>query len=80
MKVIRIEAYEHGEPDATIKIPLALLRVAAGMFPKKCLASLERNALNLEDLLQVAASPELSGTLIEIEDHKSGERLVISVE
>jgi len=80
VKVVRIEAYTQGEPEATIKIPLTLLKVAAHMFPKKRLEALERNAISFEDLLQLAQSPEVSGTLIEIEDHKSGERLVISLE
>ncbi|WP_156948193.1 hypothetical protein [Marinobacterium jannaschii] len=80
MKFLKIDTYEKDERDASIRIPLALLKVAARLFPRKHLTSLEAHAISFEDLLQIASSPEVSGTLIEIEDHRSAERLVISVE
>lgn len=79
MKSVKIEVFDGEEREATITIPVAVLRVAAKLFPRKYLSSLENNDVSLSDILEAAASPEVAGRLIEIEDHQDNERVVISV-
>lgn len=79
MKNICIEVYEGDEKASTIRIPVAVLRVASKLFPSKYMSSLDRNEVSLSDLLEAASSPDVSGRLIEVEDHKDDERVVISV-
>ncbi|WP_439510016.1 hypothetical protein [Marinimicrobium koreense] len=79
MKSIKIEVFEGEERDATIKIPVPVLRVAAKLFPRRYLSSLENNDVSLSDIIEAADSPDVSGRLIEFEDHQDNERVVISV-
>ncbi|UZJ43212.1 hypothetical protein OOT55_11180 [Marinimicrobium sp. C6131] len=79
MKSVKIEVFEGEEREATITIPVAVLRVAAKLFPRKYLSPLENNDVSLSDILDAAASPEVDGRLIEFEDHRDNERVVISV-
>lgn len=79
MRSVKIEVFDGEEREATITIPVAVLRVAAKLFPRKYLSSLENNDVSLSDILEAAASPEVAGRLIEIEDHQDNERVVISV-
>lgn len=79
MRSVKIEVFDGEEREATTTIPVAVLRVAAKLFPRKYLSSLENNDVSLSDILEAAASPEVAGRLIEIEDHQDNERVVISV-
>lgn len=79
MKNLKIEVFEGDRKEATIKIPVAVLRVASKLIPSKHLSSLEKSDVSLSEILEAAASPEVSGRLIEIEDHQDNERVVISV-
>lgn len=79
MKKLVIEVFESGEKEATIRIPVVVLKVASKLFPNKYLSSLDKNDVSLSEILEAADSPEVSGRLIEIEDHKDNELVVISV-
>lgn len=80
MKSLKIEAFENGVKSTTIKIPLTVLKIISKLFPKKYLTALEANSMNLEDLIAAATCPEVSGTIIEVDEYKDNERVVISVE
>lgn len=77
---LKIEIFEGDRKEATMKIPVAVLKVASKLFPSKYLSSLDKNDVSLSEILEAATSPEVSGRLIEIEDHQDNERVVISVD
>lgn len=79
MKTLKIEVFEDDRQEATIKIPVAVLKVASRLFPRRYLSSLDKNDVSLSEILEAANSPEVSGRLIEIEDHQDNERVVVSV-
>lgn len=79
MKSLCIEVFEGENKEATVRIPVAVLRVASKLFPSKYMSSLDKNDVSLDDLLEAASSHEVTGRLIEIEDHMDNERVVISV-
>lgn len=79
MKTLNIELFEGDKKEATIRIPVAVLNLASKFFPQKYLSSLDKSDVSLPEIIEAASNPKVSGRLIEIEDHKDNERVVISV-
>ncbi len=80
MKNIKIEVIENGVLETTVKIPLVVLKIAKHLIPKKYIARLEEKSIDINSFIEVASNPELSGMLIQIEDHSDKQIITISVE
>ena len=82
MSSLKIRVYKGDEkqPETTVKVPVKVLRVASKLVPKKAAAALEEKGIDLNQIIELAQEPGLSGTLVEIEEHKKNEKIVISIE
>ncbi len=80
MKHFKIEIYEQETKQVTIRIPLGVLTFASKLIPQKQLAALEEKSIDLDGLIEAASHPDVSGLLMEIENHKDNEKILISVE
>jgi hypothetical protein len=82
MAILMIRIFKQGDPDpdTTVKIPGGVLKVASSLIPKKVSQSLTSKGVDLEEILRLADNPEARGTLIEVEEHKKNEKIVISLE
>jgi len=78
MAKIRIEVYEDGTPSATITIPLWVVKGASKMLPKIAKKELQEH-IDIDQIVELAKNPEASGVILEIEEHKNKERVVISI-
>jgi hypothetical protein len=78
MPKLKIEVFEGGAPAATITIPSWLVTGASKLLPKVVGKEL-REHIDIEQIVQMANDPQASGTILEIEDHKDNERIVISI-
>jgi hypothetical protein len=77
MPKIRIDVYEDGTRAATITVPTWLVTGASRLLPKVGGRSLQDH-VDINQLVELLKNPPASGVLLEVEDHKSRERLVIS--
>jgi hypothetical protein len=75
---LRIEVFEGGAPAATITIPSWLVTGASKLLPKVAGKEL-RQHIDMEEIVRMANDPQARGTIIEVEDHKDNERIVISI-
>ena len=82
MADVKIRVYKDGEaqPETTVTIPGSVLNVASKLIPKKAVAALQEEGIDLEELIKLSQNPEVQGTLVEIEEHKKNEKIVISLE
>jgi hypothetical protein len=74
---LRIEIAEQGKPAATVSIPLWMIKGAS-----KLVAASGKplgDKVDFDRLVELAADPNARGVLIDIEDHRSKDRVVISV-
>jgi EAL domain-containing protein (putative c-di-GMP-specific phosphodiesterase class I) len=80
MRQLRILVYRPGEtePKTRISVNLALARLASKILPRKIREDIEKEGVDLNEVLSVIAKENVRGKLIEIE--KANERIVISVE
>lgn len=77
MAKIRIEVFENATPTTTITIPAWVVSGASKLLPKIAGKELQEK-IDLDELLELAKNPAAEGTVLEIDDHKNKQRIVIS--
>jgi len=82
MATLKVRVFKNGEeqPVTTVTIPTGVLKVAAKLIPKQAYDTLREQGVDLDEVIRLATTPGQLGTLVEVEDHKKGERVVVSVE
>lgn len=82
MENLKIKVFKNGAtgPETTITIPLGMLKATSGLMPEHVVSSLEKKGIDINRLLDTAQKETVQGTIIEIEEHRKNERVVISVE
>ena len=77
---IRIYKGSGEQPETTVTIPGNILRIASKLIPKKLAAFLQEKGIDVDELIKLSENPEARGTLVEIEEHKKNEKVVIALE
>ncbi|MFC1515466.1 hypothetical protein ACFL7E_01760 [Thermodesulfobacteriota bacterium] len=82
MASLKIRTYKNGgtAPDTTISIPLKIVRLASRLVPSKTSAALLEKGIDVKLIAELVRNEEVRGTLVEIEEHKKNEKIIISVE
>ena len=82
MANLKIRVFKGGEkdPETTVTIPGDVLKVASKLIPKRAATVLQSKGIDLDEIIKLSTDPEIQGTLIEVEEHKENERIVISLE
>jgi len=82
MADLKIRVFKEGnpEPDKTVTIPGGVLKIASKLIPKKAMDALQQEGIDFEEIIRLSENPEAHGTLVEVEEHKKNERVVIALE
>jgi hypothetical protein len=82
MRSLKIREFKIGSdtPEETVTIPLSIFKIVAKIIPKKALAALEQNDIDIEEIRKLADNPEIQGIILEVEEHTKGVRTTISIE
>ena len=77
---IRVFKGDEANLETTVTIPGGVLEVASKLIPKQAAAALQEKGIDLDELIKLSTNPEINGTLVEVEEHKKNEKVVISLE
>jgi len=77
---IRVFKNSDTDPETTITIPIKVLKVASSLIPKRAAEALQQKGININEIVKLSKKPGLQGTLIEIEEHKKKEKVIIAIE
>ncbi len=82
MANLKIRVFKGSDPmpETTVTIPGGVLKIAAKLIPAKAMDALHREGIDLEEIVRLSENPEAHGTLVEVEDHRKNEKVVISLE
>jgi len=82
MRSLKIRIFKGNEtsPETTCTIPAAVLQVAFRLIPKQAVAALHEKGIELEEIIKLSSNPEVHGTLLEVEDHRKNEKVLITLE
>ena len=82
MPSVKITIYKDDEikPEVTISIPSNVFKIAKQLIPKTAYESLEKEGVDLSGIDELISSGESLGVILEVEDHKKNQKVVISIE
>jgi len=82
MSDLKIRVFKGGgsDPDTTVTIPGGVLKVASRLMPRKAREALQEKGIEPDEIVRLSEEAEVRGTLVEVEDHKKGEKIIISLE
>jgi hypothetical protein len=82
MADLKIRVFKDGEttPETTVTIPGSVLKIASRLIPKQATDALREKGIDLDELLRLSENPDAHGTLVEVEDHRANQRVVIALE
>jgi hypothetical protein len=82
MANLKIRIFKRGEmePDTTITIPGNILKIASKLIPHRLAEILKDKGIDIQEIIRLSDNPEAQGTLIEIEEHKKNEKVIIALE
>ena len=74
--------YKGGEsdPETTVTVPAGILRIAPRLIPKQAMDAFQEKGIELDEIIRLSENPDARGTLVEVEEHKKNERIVIALE
>src|SRR5262249_18509267 len=78
MPKVKIEIFEGGAPSATINVPIWLLTDATGLLSSLAGGRL-KDSVDSGQIEQLLKTAPAGGRVLEVEDHGSNERIVISI-
>jgi hypothetical protein len=76
---IRIFKGNDKKPETTVTIPIGILKIASKLIPKQAASILDKKGIDINQILELSKK-DVKGTLIEIEDHKKKEKVIIAIE
>jgi len=82
MANLKIRVFKRGEknPDTTITIPGNILKIASKLIPHRLSEILQDKGIDIGEIIRLSENPDAKGTLVEIEEHKKNEKVVIALE
>jgi hypothetical protein len=82
MTDLKIRVFKRGEknPDTTITIPGNILKIASKLIPHRLSEILQDKGIDIGEIIRLSENPDAKGTLVEIEEHKKNEKVVIALE
>jgi hypothetical protein len=82
MANLKIRVFKRGEtnPETTITIPDKILKIAGKLIPHRLSEILQEKGIDIGEIIRLSENPDVKGTLVEIEEHKKNEKVVIALE
>lgn len=82
MLKLKIRIFKNNDtgPDTTMTVPLAVIKVASKLAPRKALKVLDDLGIDFDQIIEISETEEPLGILAEIEEHKKNRKITISIE
>ena len=82
MKKLCIKKFEqkNKNPLTTVSIPLVVIKMVKSLIPKKAKEELQKEGIDIQEIIKLSDSPDFSGTVLEVDNHEKNEKIIISLE
>ena len=77
---IRVSKRGETDPETTITIPANILKIASRLIPHRLADILRDKGIDIDEIIRLSDNPDAKGTMVEIEEHKKNEKVVIALE
>jgi len=82
MADLKIRVFKGGDSDpaTTVTIPGGVLKIASKLIPKQATDALQEKGIDIAEIIKLSENPDARGILVEVEEHKKNEKVVIALE
>lgn len=77
---LKINLYKKTKLETTYSIPCKIVKLGTDVVPAPVIAMLEQEGISIDEIAKLSAKPDLSGTLVVVEHHASGDKVAIELE
>jgi F0F1-type ATP synthase epsilon subunit len=82
MSDLKVRVFKHGndDPSTTVTIPGGILKVASKLIPRRAIAALADEGIDIDEIVRLSESQEAVGVIARVEDHEKNEIVVVALE
>jgi len=77
---LKIMVYKKSKLETTYSVPCKIVKLGTGVLPAPVVEAMTSEGIAIDEIAKLTAKPDLAGTLLEIEHHHAGEKLVVSLD
>ena len=77
---IRVFKGDESKPATTVTIPGGVLKIASRLIPKQAASALQKEGIDIDEIIKLSEDPTVRGVLVEVEEHEKNEKIVIALE
>lgn len=77
---LKINLYKKTKLETTYSIPCKIIKLGTDVVPGPVVTMLKEEGIAMEEIAKLAAKADLSGTLVVVEHHISGDKIVIELD
>ena len=77
---LKINIFTKSKPQTTYSIPCKIIKLNIELVPAPVTSMLQEEGISINEIAKLAAKAELSGTLLTVEHHISGDKIVIELD
>lgn len=77
---IKVFKGDDSQPETTVTVPGAVLKLASRLIPKLAMDALQKEGIDVGELIKLAQNPDARGIILEVAEHRKHERIVIALE
>ncbi len=71
---------DESKPEKTVTVPGGILKMASRLIPKQARTALQEKGIEIDEIVRLSENPDARGTLVEVQEHKKNEKIVIALE
>ena len=77
---LKISVFKKTKLETTFSIPCKVIKLGTAVMPSAVVETLEAEGIAVEEIAKLAAKPDLTGILVEIERYGEGEKIIVSLD
>ena len=77
---LKINVFKKTKLETTYSIPCKIIKLGTDVVPAPVIAMLKDEGIAMEEIAKLAAKADLSGTLVVVEHHVTGDKIIIELD
>ncbi len=77
---LKICVYKKTKLETTFSVPCKVIKLGTAVLPSPVVEILKAEGIAIEEIAKLAAKPDLTGILVEVERHGLGDKVIVSLD
>ena len=77
---LKINVYKKTKLETSYSIPCKIIKLGTDVVPAPVIAMMESEGISIDEIAKLSAKPDLVGTLVVVEHHVAGDKIVVELD